>query len=242
MDHSFYAESRNYDLIRTAMPSHEQSQHQLGKFLSDTLAYFPDEILHFLEMGCGTGYTTRIIAAADPRVHVTAVDIAQGMIDQARSNLADFVEIGRVELIKADALEYVNTCPPELYAGFASAMTIHNFQQNYRNEFLQGVFKVLRPEGVFVNADKYAHDKVGERVKAVVDELWSISKTYVAHRDLNGACQWFYHCVADVMPARIMPEHQAIKQLQSIGFDVHTILRLPIEAVVAGCKKRAPTI
>lgn len=49
--------------------------------------------LKILEIGCGTGYLTRLIAGLFPQASILATDIAPGMLSAARSNLRDFPNI-----------------------------------------------------------------------------------------------------------------------------------------------------
>jgi malonyl-CoA O-methyltransferase len=53
-----------------------------------------------LELGCGTGNLTARICRAQPNVQITAVDIAAGMLDQARAKL---VGEAAVDFVYADA-------------------------------------------------------------------------------------------------------------------------------------------
>lgn len=62
------------------------------------------EIRNILEIGCGTGYLTHSLAELFPSAHITAVDIAPGMIAEIKSkftnNSVDFIcaDIEEIEL------------------------------------------------------------------------------------------------------------------------------------------------
>ena len=64
------------------------------------------EIKNILEIGCGTGYLTSSLIELFPSAHITAVDIAPGMIDEIKSKLTtksvDFIcsDIEEMELKK----------------------------------------------------------------------------------------------------------------------------------------------
>jgi malonyl-CoA O-methyltransferase len=59
--------------------------------------------LKILELGCGTGLLTRKLSIFYPKAHITAVDISEHMILQARKECAACKDI---EWITADAIKY----------------------------------------------------------------------------------------------------------------------------------------
>lgn len=60
-------------------------------------------IKNILEVGCGTGRLTRLLATAFPSANITAIDISAAMVAKAKSTLAG------VDFIRADAEEYENS-------------------------------------------------------------------------------------------------------------------------------------
>ena len=48
-----------------------------------------NEIKNILEIGCGTGYLTSTLAEIFPSAHITAVDIAPGMISEIKSKFTN---------------------------------------------------------------------------------------------------------------------------------------------------------
>jgi len=53
-----------------------------------------------LELGCGTGYTSKVILDADPRIRLRAIDNDESMLEQAEKKLKKYIKAERVELIK----------------------------------------------------------------------------------------------------------------------------------------------
>lgn len=78
------------------------------------MALLPPSATRILELGCGTGILTRKLRNMYPTAQITAIDIAQGMIDKAR-NLCPNV---RFEV--ADATEYVTATKADLIVSSSS--------------------------------------------------------------------------------------------------------------------------
>lgn len=80
---------------------------------------------HVLDIGCGTGVTTQPYAeAVGPSGHVTAVDIAQPMLDAARQRI-DAAGLGNVTLLLADA--QVHPFPPGAFDLLTSRLGVMFF-------------------------------------------------------------------------------------------------------------------
>lgn len=60
----------------------------------------PAEVPQLLEVGCGTGVLTSLLARRFPKAEIHAVDVASAMIDRARERLGD---TGRIHWHVADA-------------------------------------------------------------------------------------------------------------------------------------------
>lgn len=72
--HAFSRAAPRYDVLATA-------QRQIGEMLWGSL---PPHAFNVLDMGCGTGFWTQRLAERCPQARVTGLDIAPGMLEQAR--------------------------------------------------------------------------------------------------------------------------------------------------------------
>ncbi len=78
---------------------HRISDMQLegGKRFLDSIDLEGDEVV--LDAGCGTGRVTKLLLERVPRGRVIAVDASPSMIEQARENLGDEVELRVADLV-----------------------------------------------------------------------------------------------------------------------------------------------
>ncbi|WP_339883735.1 methyltransferase domain-containing protein [Vreelandella maris] len=72
--HAFLRAAPRYDALATA-------QRHIGELLWGSL---PPHAFNVLDMGCGTGVWTQRLAERYPRAQITGLDLAPGMLEQAR--------------------------------------------------------------------------------------------------------------------------------------------------------------
>lgn len=96
--------------------------------------------LHVLDLGCGTGTSTRALLRAAPRARITAVDTSSGMLRRARAKPWP----ARVRFLHLTAEEMAKTGEGPLDAVFA-AYLFRNVTDP--NRVLTAVRRLLRPGG-----------------------------------------------------------------------------------------------
>ena len=235
-----YAENtayvRNYDeVVSLTCPHYDALHNSLAKAFKK---HFEKELglIRVLELGTGTGKTTRTILSCYDRSVVFSVDKNELLLEKARKNLASEIKAGKVKLIPSACLEYLRSAPCNYFDCFASAFTLHNFDESYRSQVIPLIYRALKPGALFVNADKYALDDVDSHKKTLA---WQIALTEEKLEDkvLREATK--EHFLEDDFPKRIMHEGQAKEFMRSLGFaNVETTYREKMEAVVVGEKPK----
>lgn len=130
-----------------------------------------------LDLGAGTGLLSHFVLQAMPEAHLTLVDIADQMLDQARARFADRPD--QVTIIHAD---YLHDALPGPFDAICSALSIHHLEAPQKRQLFRRCSELLGPGGVFVNADQILgptpelakwYDQVWEEAirKAGVDDL-----------------------------------------------------------------------
>jgi tRNA (cmo5U34)-methyltransferase len=125
--------------IRQDIPSFDRLQEELAA-ASGTGAR------RILELGTGTGETTRRLLARHPEASVVGIDSSEPMLEAARAALPP----ERVEL-RAGRLE--GPLPPGPFDLVASALAIHHLADRDKADLFCRVAGVLSPGGRFVVAD-----------------------------------------------------------------------------------------
>jgi tRNA (cmo5U34)-methyltransferase len=225
--------SDRYDLWRVARPHIETIHHAV----SDQVTRFADSNfhrVHAVDIGCGDGAITAFLLD-DARIDVVAVDNEPKMISQTLRRLAKWIELGRLSVVEADAYGYLAGQEDSSVDLVASGFVFHNLTPAYRAKALAEVYRVLRPGGLFINADKYARD--GEL--HYQDMKWQIDRFFEAfgteHIDILRA--WVLHYIEDEGPSRLMLESAALTELEGLGFvDLSIVCRERMDAVLVARK------
>ncbi|MFE7029255.1 class I SAM-dependent methyltransferase [Streptomyces sp. NPDC057621] len=98
--------------------------------------------LHVLDLGCGTGASTRALLRAAPRARITAVDASSGMLARARSKA--WPDRVRFQHMTAEALAAADEGP---YDAVFAAYLLRNVTDV--DDVLRTVRSLLRPGGRF---------------------------------------------------------------------------------------------
>ena len=103
-----------------------------------------------LDLGAGTGLMSEAVLSRYPGAEVVLLDGAAEMIEQARERLAG----------SAARRSSWPTCATQLPEGpfdaVVSALAIHHLEHDENRDLLGRVVQVLRPGGVYVNAEHVA--------------------------------------------------------------------------------------
>jgi ubiquinone/menaquinone biosynthesis C-methylase UbiE len=203
--------SEDYDLLPQAIPSYFDLQEAVAKRIAAEYSDF-----NALEVGFGTGLTTKAVVDNDPFSAVTAFDNEPSMLEQATERLSNEVKSGRVKLCAGDALEGLQELRSASFEVVFSSFTIHNCDAVYRDQLFSEIARILRPGGMFINNDKYASDDREEYVRELSAQLirFDILAT-VGRSDLRKL--WIEHEIEDQVPERIMWTRSSLLQLEGIG-------------------------
>ncbi|MEO1459526.1 MAG: class I SAM-dependent methyltransferase, partial [Pseudomonadota bacterium] len=102
-----------------------------------------------MDLGAGTGLFSALVAAANPGISVTLVDIAAGMLAEAEKRFAA-AALPAPEIVVAD---YAETLPAGSFDAIVSAVSIHHLETVRKARLLRFVAERLAPGGVRVPID-----------------------------------------------------------------------------------------
>jgi tRNA (cmo5U34)-methyltransferase len=117
-----------------------------------------------LELGIGTGETTRRVLSRHPGATLTAIDSSPEMLERAR---AAFPEADLRHARLEDPL------PPGPYDLVVSALAVHHLDAAGKRDLFGRIADVLRPGGRFVLADVVVPER-GEDVVTPIDGVFDL--------------------------------------------------------------------
>lgn len=225
-----------YDLLKLAYPHYDDLERAAAKTISDHYVGSEQKIIQTFEIGCGSGITTKFLLEADPRLHIVAIDSEPKMLHTFRKNLVSWQAENRVDLVESDAFKYIKTIDDNTFDAVASGFVLHNFETGIRDQLISEIYRILKPGGIFVNADKYAHDDPVKRAEIYKKQIerYDIYDT-IGRSDYKK--EWVAHMDRDEKDDLVFFEGKAKEYMTKIGFkNVKTNYREMMEAVVSGVK------
>lgn len=238
MDKRFQGKTgKEFDLSAIAIPHRQEMQELIGATIQKEFKNKSINQIKVLEIGFGTGFTTQILAKSDKRVNVFAIDNEIKMLKQAESNLAPLIQEDKIKLIHNDALAFLVEQDSNSYDVFASSETLHNFEHEYRQKILKEIYRILKPNGFFINADKYALDDENKHKESLNWQLREFQNKLAPLGREDLIKEWTKHYLDDDKPERIMKESKSIELMKALGFkDVGIIFRKQMEAILIARK------
>ncbi len=213
-------------LFRRAIPHSDEIELRIAEAVR---RHDPKKHLQVLELGCGTGFSTAAILRRRSGLSITAVDHDARSLAQARLNLRRWT--GSVKLVRADLLTFMARRRTASADAIATKYTLHNLERSYRLNVLRHIHRVLKPGGLFVNADKYALEGrahttvVREQMAAYLDLFLPLGRRDLLQEALD-------HTLHDEAPERIMRERVALRDMRRLRFrSIRRLFRGGMDAV-----------
>ena len=191
--------AKNYFLIPKVYGNYISFQkkiaHEIGGFSGKR------EYLNILEIGAGTGITTKIINEARANIHLTSIDIDPKMVKYCK---ATFKYKSTLKFFNSDALKFIKSRDNNEFDIVVSAFTIHNFKLNYRIKLYEEIYKVLKKNGVFLNADKYVSDNPNKRIAALKYRVGKYIDVLFRRGEYDVLQYWINEYIRDLKPEYAM--------------------------------------
>jgi tRNA (cmo5U34)-methyltransferase len=128
------------ELMRQEVPGYEALQEALVRASAGA------ETRAILELGVGSGETTRRLLDAHPNAHITGLDASAEMLEAARQKLPG-------ERVTLEEARMEDPLPAGPYDLVATALAVHHLDGPAKADLFRRVAAVLRPGGRFVLAD-----------------------------------------------------------------------------------------
>jgi tRNA (cmo5U34)-methyltransferase len=133
------------DWMRKALPG-------CGELFATATSLIPlesDRAFDVLDLGAGTGLFSKHVLDVFPNARFTLVDLAEKLLDTARSRFAE----------RPDQFTYVNGDyraiePPPQFEAVISSLSIHHLTDEEKQDLFRRVNRLVRDGGVFINVDQ----------------------------------------------------------------------------------------
>lgn len=107
----------------------------------------------WLEVGCGTGSTTRSVLETFPKRKVTALDLSRAYLKVAQKNLAEYPN---VDFAQGDATQL--PFQDEMFSAVYSTYLFHELPSKERRQVITEALRVLKPGGILILSDSLQWD------------------------------------------------------------------------------------
>lgn len=144
---AFSVHAREYTALRRRLvPVYDQ----FYRAVVDVLRLLGENGVHrVLDLGAGTGLLSAEVATEFPAVTIELLDASEPMLREARERLGGTVSAIHVA-------DMAGRLPPGPFDAVVSALAIHHLEHEDKRALMARAFEVLRPGGVFVNAEQVA--------------------------------------------------------------------------------------
>lgn len=171
--------------------------------------------INVLEIGCGTGITSEIILRTIENINLTTLDIDNKMIGFASQTLSSYPN---VNFIVSDALSFVKEQKPNSFDIVISAFTIHNLTNEYRQQLYYELYRILKTNGLFTNADKFVSDNKDRQIEGLKYRIGTYIDTLVRENKLDLLKEWTTHYIDDQHPDKLLQFDKTLTDLATVGF------------------------
>lgn len=114
-----------------------------------SLVQLEQEAPRILDLGAGTGLFSSYMVRTYPQAKLTLIDLSTGMLDIAKERFEG--STAEMTYLTGDYSTFEDADP---YDAIISSLSIHHLEDEAKQGLFERIFQLLKPGGVFVNADQ----------------------------------------------------------------------------------------
>jgi tRNA (cmo5U34)-methyltransferase len=221
----------DYDLFKLGCPYHDEFQLETIKQINNH--FDSNKQLNILEIGFGTGITSLEILE-QTNSNLVGIDNEPKMLEKAINYIKKY-EV-RCELLIDDALDFLNKQKENSFDVVVNVWVLHNIPKQIRQEILKEIYRVLKPNGLFLNGDKIASDD-SDLHQAQLELQFKMFEEFekIGREDLE--LEWTSHYHEDDKPDKKIIQTDFIDFLTNIGFTkINPIKRYNLDLILTAIK------
>jgi len=205
-DH-FESEAFEYDSLIDRLVPHYNEQHEV---MLAVIPFEHSDELTALDLGCGTGILSHLLLRSFPNARVTALDLADSMLDACRHNLSKYSD----RLITRQG-NFAEDNIGEGYDIVISGLSIHHLSNTEKQRLYEQVFIALNPGGIFLNREIVLGDS-----DYLTDQYHTLWRKYM---ELNGEddMKWFTTYKDEDIPASLGDQMAWLKYAGFVDIACH---------------------
>lgn len=163
--------TKDYNLFQLAVPHYNEMQSFVSKIIKENLSLqkIKNQKYQVLEIGVGFGDTSLEVLKANKNIFLTGLDIEAKAIKESKEILKKYSN--RIKILKKDCFKFLKLSKNESFHGVVSAFTIHNFNSKQRQILHKEIYRVLKPNGFFINLDKIALNNLKMHQKSLNKQI-----------------------------------------------------------------------
>jgi tRNA (cmo5U34)-methyltransferase len=137
-----------------------------------------EEVLHILDVGCGTGLELGPIFLRAPNARITGIDLSKRMLEHLRNKYAS--RLGQITLIQGSYLEM--SFGQAEYDYGVSVMTLHHLLPERKGRLYEKIRQALKEEGKYIEGDYIvSKEKHGPILAEYREKLRSVTESGDGH-------------------------------------------------------------
>ncbi|MDR3424122.1 MAG: class I SAM-dependent methyltransferase [Alphaproteobacteria bacterium] len=221
LNYDHYSTDKYDQDIINSIPFHKELHETLLAFIEHK--FDASKTYSILELGTGTGITSRIVKEALPKAEFDLVDFSRKMLSGARKKMGT----NNVQYIFGDYSKLTFT---KKYDLIVSVIGIHHQNRKGKKALFRKIYSLLKPNGMFVFGDLVTHKNPQ---KAALNQALHFHHLVEKATDRKTLEEWAYHHYVLNDLASI---EEQIEWMRRVGFHVKTLL-LKVNTALLVCKK-----
>lgn len=218
-DH-YSTEKYDRDIVNS-IPFHKEIHMKIAEFVRNN--YRADGKYSVIDLGVGTGITSKLIRDILPNADLDVVDFSEQMMEGARKKLGN----KNVNYIAGDfsTLEF-----PKKYDIVIAVIGVHHQNHKGKQQLFRKIYSMLKPNGVFIFGDLVTYK---DNRKAALNNALHYTHLVEHATDEKTLEEWAHH---HMFLNDLAPVEDQIKWLQEDGFKVEQSF-LKFNTSLLFCKK-----